>query len=214
MGITIHYRGTLADTGKIRMLIEEMTDIAETLHWPYSVLDDDWSKPVTADIVHGADGVKIVGNLGLQGVVLTPHPQCEPLMLCFDAEGNLRDPLTIILLLNGELPPELAWAATKTHFAPPEVHVTLVKLLKYLQTRYMPDLEVHDEGEYWETSDGQILRRKRDDLNARMEEVARTLDAAQVDDTSDLAAEEMLTLIEDLLRKKFDQPDEPDSRFL
>lgn len=207
MGITIHYRGTLADTGKIGMLIEEMTDIADTLHWPYSVLDDDWSKPVTADIVHGANGAEIVGNLGLQGVVLTPHPQCELLVLCFDANGNLRDPITVILLLNGELSPEDAWVAMKTHFAPPEVHVTLVKLLKYLQTRYMPDLEVHDEGDYWETGDLQLLRRKRDGLNARMQEVARTLDVAQVGDTSGISAEEMLTLIEDLLSKKFDQPD-------
>ena len=207
MGITIHYRGTLADTSEIGTLIEEMTDIAKTLKWPCSVLDDDWSKPVTADIVYGADGSEIVGNLGLRGVLLTPHPQAEPLVLCFDAEGNLRDPITVILLLNGELPPEDAWVAMKTHFAPLEVHVTLVKLLKYLQTRYIHDLEVHDEGDYWDTSDLGLLNRKRAFLNARMDEFARTLEEAEVGDTSALSAEEMLALIEDLLSKKFDQGD-------
>lgn len=207
MGITIHYRGTLAETGKIGALIEEMTDIAETLKWPCSVLDDDWSKPVTADIVPGPKGAEIVGNLGLKGVVLTPHPQAESLVLCFDAEGNLRAPITVIVLLDGQLSPEDAWVALKTHFAPPEVHVTLVKLLKYLQTRYIPDLEVYDEGEYWESSDLELLNRKRAFLSAKIDAFARTLDEAEVGDTSAHSAEELLALIEDLLSKKFDQGD-------
>jgi hypothetical protein len=36
MGITIHYRGTLANINEIGVFVEELTDIAETMKWPYS----------------------------------------------------------------------------------------------------------------------------------------------------------------------------------
>ncbi len=64
MGITIHYRGTSADTNEIGAFVEELNDIAETMKWPYSVFEDDWSKPVTAAIEVSEGRADITDNLG------------------------------------------------------------------------------------------------------------------------------------------------------
>ena len=40
MGVTIHYRGQLADLGKINILCDELTQVAEKMQWPYNRLDE------------------------------------------------------------------------------------------------------------------------------------------------------------------------------
>ncbi len=210
MGITIHYRGTLADTNEIGTFVEELTDIAEIMKWPYNVFEDDWSKPVTAEIEVSEGRSTISGNLGLKGISCHPHPESETVWFCFDAEGNLRHPILVLLLREGTLTPEQAWVSTKTHYAPPEVHITLVKLLRYLKKRYLPNLEVHDEAEYWETGDEALLKQKRVSLNRKIEQVAQALETAEVGDTSGYSPEEMLDLIEKILLEKLDS-DNPDA---
>ena len=48
------------------------------------------------------------------------------------------------------LAPE-AWVSVKTQFDSPDTHIWIIGLLKYLKKRYIANLEVRDEGEYWET---------------------------------------------------------------
>lgn len=202
MGITIHYRGTLADTNEIGTFVEELTDIAETMKWPYSVFEDDWAEPVNPELTFNDGRADITGNLGLKGISFNPHPKSDTVWFCFDAEGNLRHPILVILLREGKLTQEQAWVSTKTHYAPPEVHITLVKLLRYLKKRYLPDLEVRDEAEYWETSDEELLKQKRKYLDEKMDLVARALESAEVDNTTGYSPEEMLELIENILTEK------------
>ena len=70
MGIAIHLRGRLRDAGEVSRLVDEVSDIADTLRWPHKVIED--------------------GDLC--GIVVTPHRECEPLMLVFDGNGVLRNP--------------------------------------------------------------------------------------------------------------------------
>ena len=49
-GVTIYYRGRLADTGQIRTISDELTAIAERMSWKWNSLDEDWETPATATI--------------------------------------------------------------------------------------------------------------------------------------------------------------------
>ena len=65
-----------------------------------------------------------------------------------DAElGRLREP---------------PWCFVKTQFGTIDGHVMLVELLAALKREFLPDLEVMDEGEYWETRSLDTLRRQFD----------------------------------------------------
>jgi hypothetical protein len=203
MGLTIHYRGKLAHTEDIDEFVEELLDIVETMKWPHSVLDDDWTKPATAELVFTEQKAEICGELALKGISFIPHPECEGVPLFFDAEGNLRDPITVMMLLDGTLKPEQAWLSVKTQYAPLEIHITVVNLLKYLKKRYIPDLEVHDEGKYWETNDLQMLQTKVDLLNEKLQEIAQVLDATEKMDVSGYSPEEMADFIEKLLKNRW-----------
>ena len=45
------------------------------------------------------------------------------------------------------------WVSVKTQYAPPSTHITLIKLLFYLKKNYLSNLNVVDEGAFWETGD-------------------------------------------------------------
>jgi len=40
LGVAIHYRGQLADVGKIKTLCDELAQIAEKMDWAYNRLDE------------------------------------------------------------------------------------------------------------------------------------------------------------------------------
>jgi len=97
------------------------------------------------------------------------------------------------------LKPEEAWVSVKTQFASPEIHVWIVGLLKYLKKRYISDLQVSDEGEYWETGDIRILKEKMDLIGAKLDHISCELSSARLSDVSGLSAEQIASKIEQLL---------------
>lgn len=196
MGVSIHYRGRLNDIGQLGALCEELADIANAMGWQSTTLDDDWGQPADARLRHTDTGVHIDGNLGLRGIQIEPVEGSEFLAFFFDREGNLRSPMTMLLLLDGTLTPEQAWISVKTQFAPPELHVRIVALLKYLKKRYISDLEVSDEGQYWETGDIRILTERLDFINAKIEQLSTGLSSGCLGDTSGLSAEQIAEKIE------------------
>jgi hypothetical protein len=42
MGVSIHYRGRLNDIHLVSLLCDEVGDIARSMGWPSTTLDDDW----------------------------------------------------------------------------------------------------------------------------------------------------------------------------
>ena len=81
-------------------------------------------------------------------------------------------------------------------------HITIIKLLKYLQKRYIPDLQVIDEGDYWESGDREKLKEKMAFLDEKMDRVAEALSSVDFADFSEYTDSEMVSLIEQILRKK------------
>jgi hypothetical protein len=196
MGVTIHYRGRLDDLGQLARLCDEMADIARAMGWETTRLDDDWERPADARLRFTSKGAQIDGHLGLKGILLKPNVDAESLSFLFDRAGNLRSVMDVVSIVDGTLNPEDAWVFVKTQFASPEVHAWIVGLLKYVKKRYVSDLQVSDEGQYWETGDIRILREKMEFLGKKIEQLSTALSSPRFGDVPGLSADEIAARIE------------------
>jgi len=153
MGLTIHYSGTIDRTEAIPQFAEELTDIADAMGWS--------AQPINLDEADPA----------FRGIIVNPKGECEPLCFIFDREGRLR--ALMDLLTEPTEPHEYSFfTATKTQFADIETHVWIIGLLRYLKKRYLGNLEVKDEGEYWDTENLEKLREKKQFLQGMIEAIA------------------------------------------
>jgi hypothetical protein len=196
MGVTIHYRGRLNDLGQLARLRAELADIAATMGWESTQLDDDWEQPVDARLRHTSQGATIDGNLGLKGILISPGGGAESLRFLFDRQGDLRCPMGMIFILEGTLAPQEAWVSVKTQFASPELHVWIIGLLKYLKKRYIADLQVSDEGQYWETGDVRVLKKRMDFIGRKIDQLAGDLSGGRWGNMSGLSADQIASRIE------------------
>ena len=201
MGLSIHYSGRMDDIARLGRMCDELEDIAEAMDWAWTRMDEDWYRPTSAHLVSAPHGVQIKGHLPLKGISITPTGNCESLRFFSDREGNLRDAMSMIMIHDGALRPESVRISVKTQFASPELHMVIVKLLKYLRKRYVSNLIVRDEGEYWETGDRETLARKMAFLGAKIKEVGRVVSESNKPGKA-RTPEELLVMIEDVLRQK------------
>lgn len=208
MGVTIHYRGQLPDLGKLNSLCDELVQIAENMEWPYHRLDEEWSKSGDTSVTHDERGAHIEGHLGLKGISFKPHPECESISFFFDSQSNLCDPMSVVLINDGDLKPEDVWINVKTQFAGPEIHLWIVGLLRYVKAHYIPGLEVSDEGEYWETGNFERLKEKMDFLNHKLDEVCGELSRVTGNHLERLSPDDIASMIEGLLHAKFSRRDD------
>lgn len=79
MGVSIHYRGRVADIQNIKSICDELAAIADKMNWRYIRLDEDWSQSADATIEVTEQGLQITGHLPLKGIVLALNPKCETL---------------------------------------------------------------------------------------------------------------------------------------
>lgn len=189
MGLTIHYKGALKKPEMVYPLIEEMSDVAQTMGWHYQVMDNDWDLPDTSFI--DSEG-SIQGHSALKGIVIKMHAKCELFSLLFDAKGRTTNPVTMAL---GEH--EADWQHTKTQFAPVEIHISMVKLMKYLSNRYFKKFEVFDEGKFWETDDAALLAKKHNFLGDMISKLGDALDNGLNDES--VNSQELVERIEVIL---------------
>jgi hypothetical protein len=204
VGVSIHYRGHLNDATQLPVLSDELADIADAMGWQSTRLEDDWAEPANARLEGSRNGGRIDGHLGLKGVQITPRLEGESLSFFFDREGALRSPMSTVLILEGTLKPEHAWMSIKTQFLSPEIHTWIIGLLKYLKKRYISDLEVSDEGMYWETDDINVLRDKMDLIDAKIKFISDELSVSRFGDVTSLSAAQIALRIELLLRDSKD----------
>jgi hypothetical protein len=203
MGVSIHYRGRVAEIQNIKDICDELAAIADRLNWPCTRLDEDWSQAADAAIEVTEQGSLITGHLPLKGISLAPHPKCETLQFFFDANGHLRDPISMVNTSGETLKPEDAWISVKTQYAGPETHIGIIGLLAYLKKRHLPDLEVQDEGEYWETGNLEILKEKMDLVGEKIAAVSAVLSRVTKGHIENFSADELASMLEALLREKF-----------
>lgn len=180
MGITIHYKGKLNSVDDIGSFCEEMEDITKSMDWKCSTFDFDNKSKVP-----------------LKGVIIGPHEKSEPLPFMVDKNGFLRNPFMLEISKDND---EFTWFNhIKTQFAPIEIHIAVIKLLKYIQQKYISNLDVYDEGDYWQTGDENILKGKIDFLNSAMDQLEDVLNSIELKEGS--TAESVADKIEELLKK-------------
>ena len=204
MGVSIHYHGRVPEIQNIKAICDELAAIADRMNWRYTRLDEDWSHATDATIEVTGQGSRITGHLPLKGIALTPHPKCETLQFFFDADGHLRDPISMVNISEETLKPEDFWICVKTQYAGPETHIWIIGLLKYLKKTHLPDLEVQDEGEYWQTGDYEILRKKMDFVGEKIAAVSAELSRVSKGHIERFSADELAFMIEGLVLHKLD----------
>ncbi len=160
MGLSIHYSGTIHRIDAVPQFVEELTDIARSMGWDAQPINMDEAAP------------------HFRGVIVNPKGDCEPLSFIFDRQGRLR---ALMDLITDQIEPTECsfFTATKTQFGEIETHIWIIGLLRYLKKRYLKDLEVKDEGEYWETEDLEQLGEKKQFLHGRIDQLAEALSDAE-----------------------------------
>lgn len=182
MGISIDYSGYIHNERLIDPLIEEVTNICETLNWSYHSFDDE----------------------EIKGVSFSPD-RSEAVFLTFNKEGRTLSPVNMGakdiydgLRLDKEL---IFTTSTKTHYAGVYAHVAIIKLLKHLSAKYLEDFTVIDEGYYWETGEVKILVAQFEKVNSAMDTFSDGLKDLRVID--DEEAESLCNRLERLLGDRF-----------
>jgi hypothetical protein len=159
IGITIHYRGTLKDLSCVEDFEDRLLDLALDLGGQARI----WrSSP-------GVDPSRIV-----RGVILDQAPGQETTSLLISPEGWLIGLMEIEDAECGRLT-EAPWCFVKTQFGPIDGHVALIEIFAALKREFFPDLEVMDEGDYWESRNIARLQQKFTFLQAAIEGLAEGL---------------------------------------
>lgn len=151
MGLSIHYSGKFKKGASLPQMIEEVEDIAKIYKWKYFVFDTDFPAQSLE---------KESYNQRIYGINFTP-PECETVSLTFLSNGRMSSLSHLRFFGKTATQAEqeyLYMLSVKTQYAGIEIHKIIIHLLKYLNEKYFSELEVIDEGEYWETGNEENLR--------------------------------------------------------
>lgn len=159
MGITIAYRGRLADLERVEDFEDRVLDFA----LEYGGMAQIWRS--------GADDRP---ERVVRGVIVDLAPGMEAVSLLVSPEGWLIGLVDIKDAEQGQLT-EMPWCCVKTQFGPLEGHVALVEMLAALRREFILDLEVSDESGYWETRDVAALAQNRALLQSAIDGLAEAL---------------------------------------
>lgn len=160
MGLSFHYSGSIAKPEFLPELIEEIQDIAKVYSWKYNVYEQQFPENAFA---------KSGYNQNIYGISFTPL-NCETISVSFLSNGRMSDHPHLIFFgkTNDQAESEyLYMLSVKTQYAGAELHMLIIQLFRYLNSKYFADFKLSDEGQYWETNDETILEttfRKYTDL--------------------------------------------------
>lgn len=203
MGVTIHYRGRIDRIDDVERLSREIEEFATILEWGMKRWQENWNLPNTASLRKNNDTMQLKGHVPIRGISLFPDPKCEPLNLTFTKEGYLASSLSMVLLADDEIEIDRMWQSTKTQYASVETHISIIKLLKFVKKKYISNLEVHDEGRYWETEDAHELQNMFDTIDEAIDSLSDSLNMIPQKELVNKSPEEIADFIEDIIRKKF-----------
>ncbi|MCA9129345.1 MAG: hypothetical protein KDB22_19805 [Planctomycetales bacterium] len=159
MGVTIHYRGTLDCIESAHEMEDRALDLVFSLGGKATV----WRS--FAD----HDPYRVI-----RGLIVEMAPGQDTLSLIVSPEGHLT-PLFQIEEAEQSAFTEPPYCFVKTQFGPIMGHVAIVHLLLALKEQYASNLEIIDEGEYYETRDLHNLRRKQAFLDGAIRSMASEL---------------------------------------
>ncbi len=175
MGITIHYSGKLDDSRTLPQLLDAARLFCSERGWTFQNIDDRVVGTVERWIPSNDEEIHTESRSiddTQRGILINPHPESETITLIFNQQHELcfYTPLQ---------EPGQYWETkllfTKTQFAPIDIHIGICELLHLIQDKYFPSLDVHDEGEYFETRDRERLAHNIGFLDAAMNHLETAL---------------------------------------
>jgi len=152
MGVTIHFEGRLKNEASLEQVIGAARTFAEREGWRHEPINE---TATTLERVRDEEDWDYHGPTS--GIAVYPHENAEPLRLEFDRDLFVQEYI-------------------KTQYAPAQIHVKVVDLLKEIAPAFA-EFAVVDEGEYWDTEKPEVLVRHLqncfrvldDELSARPE---------------------------------------------
>lgn len=176
MGLSIHYSGTIKNYDLVPQLVEEIVDICAAMQWKATTIT----------------------NEQLNGIVFSPL-NCEPLFFTFNKKGKLVSPV----LLEFKIEPPTT-ISVKTQFAGIDVHIAVIKFLRYLDQKYFLKFHLQDEGGYWETNDEKFLAKRFKDYEAAFDFLAEALKdlPAGENETSESLANRIVAYLQQKMSEK------------
>ncbi len=168
MGLTIHYSARIKNMDLLPQLIDEVADICQSIGWKFDKVD---KKVKMKDDVTFTPPLDDNKNIRLQGIMFHP-PKCESVIFTFLSSGWTSSYIHLLGAKSYQkidkypifkgFPKLVYMMHTKTQRGGPDTHIAIIKLFKYLEKKYFAEMNVSDEGEYWETMDAQILQERFD----------------------------------------------------
>ena len=140
MSVTIHYSGNLQDRILQNKLFQDMLDMCSRMNWQVEKVE-----PGLDDHAHPP----------VRGLFFLPHEHCEAVSFLFNDDGDLVH-LSTLAAYDPTLKAQRQ-VSVKTQLASPDIHIVVVHLLRFIKTKYIPALQVVDEGEFWEREDRTLL---------------------------------------------------------
>lgn len=133
MGVTIHFEGQLKSDKDFDVVMTKAKNFASTNDMPYESFSEPFKKlgRVKDDQDWDYEGPT-------KGLKIQPDENSDPLWLEFDKNNYIQE-------------------YCKTQFAGLDIHVQIISLLKEIRSHFI-DLQVVDEGEYWDTQDKSLLQ--------------------------------------------------------
>lgn len=132
MGVTIHFDGKLNSENDYQAIMKSAMEFAQKNEMIYNFFEeaDKLLLRVKEEEEWDYQGMT-------RGIRIQPHENSDPFNLEFDKENYIQE-------------------YCKTQFANLEIHIKLIAFLESIKPHF-DQLNVFDEGEYWETQNQEIL---------------------------------------------------------
>jgi hypothetical protein len=137
MGVTIHFEGQLKSDNDFDTVMTKAKKFAQTNDMPF----ESFSEP-SKKLGRVKDEQDWDYEGPTKGIKIQPDPNADPLWL--ELDNYIQE-------------------YCKTQFAGIETHLQIISLLKKIQQHFI-NLQVVDEGEYWDTQDKSLLQKSFDDF--------------------------------------------------
>ncbi|WP_027167147.1 hypothetical protein [Mesorhizobium sp. WSM3224] len=148
MGVTIHFEGQLPGEEEYVALLREVEAFAVTRGWPVRKIEE---AEIALSRVIDERSVDYLGPV--IGIKVLPHPRSDPLPFEFDRHLFMQQ-------------------YCKTQFAGSDVHIEVIELLRKVAPLFR-ELDVFDEGGYWESGDRSVLQGNLDIVEAMIADAIR-----------------------------------------
>lgn len=151
MGVTIHYRGQLADPDRLEELEDLVIDLVLEIGGQVELLRLPADEP----------------GQYYRGLLLNIEPGQETMSLLFSPDGWITPLWALGDKSQAGRPPT---CFVKTQYGTPLGHAVIIEILAGLKQHFVPDLSVTDEADYWDHRDSARLAEQ-------MERNARAIEA-------------------------------------